>query len=122
MKALAAFGSASENSLHALLVGIISTTSPIASGGHPTHPLFTFSHDIANCFWWPSNAFIIHFLVQRPQLTYLSVPTLQHIYLKMNRLFATSLLVVLLSILLATPALAMGPDPSRKLKVGCALD
>ena len=40
----------------------------------------------------------------------------------MNRLFATSLLVVLVSILLATPALAMETDPSRKLKVGCALD
>ena len=38
--------------------------------------------------------------------------------LKMNRLFAASLLVVLL----ATPTLAMGPDPSRRLqsKVGYA--
>ena len=33
----------------------------------------------------------------------------------MNRLFAASLLVVLVSILLATPALAMGPDLSRRL-------
>ena len=59
---------------------------------------------------------------QRTPLLHFSIPTLQHIYLKMNRLFAASLLVVLVSILLATPALAMGPDPSRRLqsKVGYA--